>query len=252
MAVNSSAARRLLSRARPVTGHRSTDAGCGRVVVGGVRGTPGRRGRRQGNDREGGHLRSSRVTDLSVAACDAGAARAAADEPAEIAAEFDAPLLHAVSAAATGAVLLDEGDARAAPEALHRACAGWRELEAPYEYARARVLVGLACRELGDEEAAELEVDAAKQVFQPLGAAPDQARVHALFRTATATSAGGLSGRELQVLALVAKGRTNRQIPAELVLSEHTVRRHLQNIFRKLGVSSRAAATANAPEHELI
>ena len=194
----------------------------------------------------------SAYVDVMLAAGDASGARAAADELAQIAAEFDAPLLHAMSAGARGAVLLDEGDARAALEASHRACAYWRELEAPYEHACARVLVGLACRELGDGETAALEIAAAHQAFQQLGAAPDQARVRALLRTATPASVGGLSGRELQVLEMVAEGKTNRRIAGELVLSEHTVRRHLQNIFHKLGVSSRAAATAYALEHRLF
>jgi DNA-binding CsgD family transcriptional regulator len=190
--------------------------------------------------------------DILLTAGDVSAARSAADELAEIAGEFDAPLLHAVSAAVAGAVLLDEGDARGALEELRQACATWRELETPYEHACARVLVGLACRVLGDEETAELEIGAAQQVFRQLGAGPDQTRVQALVRTVPAAGAGGLSGRELQVLALVAKGKTNREIAAELVLSEHTVRRHLQNIFGKLGVSSRAAATAYGLEHGLI
>ncbi|MDP8969225.1 MAG: LuxR C-terminal-related transcriptional regulator, partial [Actinomycetota bacterium] len=190
--------------------------------------------------------------DIMLATGDASAAGAAADELAEMAADFDAPLLHARAAVASGAVLLEEGDARGALEMLRRACASWRELNAPYEHACARVLVGLACRRLGDEETAELEVHAAQQVFRQLGAVPDRGRVRALFPTATPTGAGGLGGRELQVLALVSKGKTNRQIAAELVLSEHTVRRHLQNIFRKLGVSSRAGAVAQALKQDLI
>ncbi|MGH2598187.1 MAG: LuxR C-terminal-related transcriptional regulator [Dehalococcoidia bacterium] len=190
--------------------------------------------------------------EIMIAADDGAAARDAADELAAIAADLDAPLLEAMSAAATGTVLLEEGDPKAALEASHRACACWRELEAPYEYARARVLVGLACRALGDQRTGDLELAAAQQVFQQLGAAPDRERVQALSGAATHRSPGGPTERELEVLGLVAKGRTNRQIAAELSISEHTVRRHLQNLFRRLGVSSRAAATAYALEHDLI
>jgi DNA-binding CsgD family transcriptional regulator len=145
-----------------------------------------------------------------------------------------------------------EGDARAALAVLRGAWTAWQELEAPYEAARVRVLLGLACRELGDQEGAELELDAARGVFQQLGAVPDLARVQALSRKAAPKAAGGLTGREVQLLRLVAAGKTNRAIAAELVLSERTVDRHVSNIFTKLGVSSRAAATAYAYQHQLI
>ena len=128
-----------------------------------------------------------------------------------------------------------------------RAREAWQRLDAPYEIARTRVLVGDACRALGDEESAALEHDAARAIFERLGARPDLARLSLRRRLAH-----GLSGRELEVLRLVAAGRTNREIAASLVISEHTVARHLQNIFAKLGVSSRAAATAFAFEHDLV
>lgn len=190
--------------------------------------------------------------EIMLAADDRRAARDGADELAAIAVELEAPLLDAMSAAATATVLLEEGDPKAALEASHRACACWRELEAPYEHARARVLAGLTCRALGDQRTGNLELAAAQHVFQQLGAAPDRDRVQALVGTATGRTAGGPTARELEVLELVAKGRTNRAIAAELNISEHTVRRHLQNLFRRLGVSSGAAATAYALEHELI
>jgi DNA-binding CsgD family transcriptional regulator len=190
--------------------------------------------------------------DILLAAGDVPAARAAADELSRIAAQVDAPFLHAVSARATGAVVLAEGDARAALATLRRAWKAWQQLEAPYEAARVRVLVGLACRELGDEDGAEMELDAAHWVFQQLGAAPDLARVERFSWTAAPKGMGGLTAREVQVLALVAAGKTNREIATVLVVSEHTVRRHLQNIFAKLGVASRAAATAYAFQHDLI
>ncbi|MPZ16142.1 MAG: DNA-binding response regulator, partial [Chloroflexi bacterium] len=113
-------------------------------------------------------------------------------------------------------------------------------------------LIGLCCRALGDEDGAEMEIDAARWVFQQLGAAPDLARVDALSQRTAARAAGGLTAREVEVLRLVAAGKTNRTIAAELFLSEKTVARHVSNIFTKLDLSSRAAATAYAYEHHLI
>ena len=115
-----------------------------------------------------------------------------------------------------------------------------------------RVLVGLACRALGDDDTATLELEAARGVLSQLGAAPDLARVDLLTRHAPFIDAHGLTARELQVLRLVAAGDTNKAIAAELVLSERTVDRHVSNIFTKLGVSSRTAATAYAYEHRLV
>jgi DNA-binding NarL/FixJ family response regulator len=128
----------------------------------------------------------------------------------------------------------------------------WRDLEAPYEAARVRVLLGLACRALGDEEAAAMELDAAQTVFARLGAGPDLARVEALAGSEVALSAHGLTRRELQVLRLLATGKTNQAIATDLVLAEKTVHRHVSNIFTKLNVSSRAAATAYAYQHHLL
>jgi DNA-binding CsgD family transcriptional regulator len=190
--------------------------------------------------------------EIGLAVDDVGAARAAADELSHLAADLDAPLLQAAAARAAGAVLFAEGDARAACETLRRAWTAWRELDAPYEAARVRILVGLACRALGDEDTAGMELDAARVVFEQLGAAPDLARVDSLVRWATSGEPHGLTPRELQVLRLVTAGRTNKAIAAELVLSERTVDRHVSNIFTKLGVSSRAAATAYAYEHRLV
>jgi ATP/maltotriose-dependent transcriptional regulator MalT len=190
--------------------------------------------------------------EIMLAAGDIDAARAAADELSKIADDLDAPLLRALAAQAQGAVLLLEGDARAALAALRPAWTAWQELEVPYEAARARVLIGLACRQLGDEDSAEMELDAARWIFGRLGAGPDVAHAQSLSGKAAATPASGLTARELEVLRLVATGKTNRVIAADLFVSEKTVARHVSNIFTKLGLSSRAAATAYAYEHDLV
>jgi DNA-binding NarL/FixJ family response regulator len=192
------------------------------------------------------------LVEIGLAAGDVAAARTAAEALSQIAADLGMPFLHAVAAHATGAVLLAGGETRAALATLRRACTAWQELQAPYEAARARVLIGLAHRALGDTDTAELELDAACRVFRQLGAAPEVARVQALAPVAAPKTAGGLTAREVQVLRLVAAGRSNRAIAAELVISEHTVARHVQNIFAKLDVASRSAATAFAFEHGLL
>jgi DNA-binding NarL/FixJ family response regulator len=114
------------------------------------------------------------------------------------------------------------------------------------------VLVGLACTAQGDDDTAALQFDAARSVFEQLGAALDLRSVDSLGRRTVPDESYGLTARELQVLRLVAAGKSNRQIASELFITDHTVRRHLQNIFRKLGVSSRAAATAFGFQHDLI
>jgi ATP/maltotriose-dependent transcriptional regulator MalT len=179
-------------------------------------------------------------------------ARDAGRELEEIAAVSERPMLGAIAASVRGAVELAEGDAEAALFSLRRAWQVWQELEAPYEAARTRVLVGLACRALGDDDSAALELEAARDVFEQLGAAPDVARVDAHTVPAAPADTHGLSPRELEVLRLVAAGKTNREIASILVVSEHTVARHVQNIFAKVGVSSRTAAGAFAFEHDLV
>jgi DNA-binding NarL/FixJ family response regulator len=179
-------------------------------------------------------------------------ARSACRELETISGAHRSDLLRAMSADAQGALALDEGDPQTALVALREACQAWQELEAPYEAARVRVLVGMACRAAGDENTAAWELDAARGVFDRLGAGPDVARVDSLTASPQAAAAHGLTQRELQVLRLVARGATNRSIAAELVLSERTIDRHMSNIFVKLRVSSRAAATAYAYEHDLV
>src|SRR6266511_2811506 len=163
--------------------------------------------------------------EIMLAAGDVEEAGRGCAELGDIAATFDSAMLSARAAHVRGAVALAEGDAQGALASLRHAAQVWQELEAPYEGARVRVLIGQACRALGDDDTAELELDAARDAFEQLGAAPDLARLD--------TSQGdrhGLSARELEVLRLVAAGKTNREIASALVVSEHTVARHVQNI----------------------
>ena len=190
--------------------------------------------------------------EIMLAVGDIQEARAACRELEETAESLDTEVLGAMAAHARGAVELAEGDAQAALGSLRRAFEIWQRVEAPYAAARVRVLMGLACRALGDDDGGGLELDAARAVFEQLGAAPDLARIDALTRGAPSGRPHGLTPRELQVLRLVAAGKTNKAIAAELFLSEKTVDRHVSNIFTKLDVPSRAAATAYAYEHKLI
>jgi DNA-binding CsgD family transcriptional regulator len=190
------------------------------------------------------------AVEIMLAAGAVDDARSAADELAILAATADAPLLHAHASTAEGSVRLAAGDARLALPALRRAWETWRDLDAPYEAARVRVLVAAACRLLGDAEAAGIELEAARETFATLGAEHD---VRRLERELGITSRpAGLSDREVEVLRLVADGLTNRAIAERLVISERTVDRHVSNIFTKLDVSSRAAATAVAYERGIV
>ena len=188
---------------------------------------------------------------IVLAAGDIDAAAGACRELDEIVAQQGSEAIDAMSSHARGAVSLAEGDAQAALAALRRACKAWQQLEAPYEAARSRALLGRACRLLGDEDSAALELQAAREAFTELGAQPDVAAIEPAAPTKDSAAVHGLSPREKEVLRLVATGQSNRQIATALVLSEHTVARHLQNIFAKLGVSSRTAASAFAYEHDL-
>jgi DNA-binding CsgD family transcriptional regulator len=190
--------------------------------------------------------------EIMLALGDVEEAHSACRELEDISEGHESAVLGAMLAHARGAVDLAEGDARGALVALRHAWQVWQELEAPYEAARVRILIGLACRKLGDEDSAEMELDAARCVFQQLGAATDLARVEELCHTAVPKAAGGLTAREVQVLRLVAAGKTNQAIAAELFISEKTVARHVSNIFAKLGLPTRAAATAYAYQHGLV
>jgi DNA-binding CsgD family transcriptional regulator len=190
--------------------------------------------------------------EVMVAACDLAAARRGADELTEIADLYGTSALAAEAGLARGIVLLAEADALAALVELRRAVGLWRDLDAPYEEARTRVILAQACRAVGDEDAAALELAAARRVFESLGARPALASIESLVAGSSAGVRAGLSIRELEVLRLLATGKTNRAIADDLLLAVRTVDRHVSNIFTKLGVSSRAAATAFAYEHELV
>ena len=184
---------------------------------------------------------------------DVTAAEAAAAELGQIAQGIEAPYLLAVAETAQGAVLLARGEAREALPRLRQAADSWRDLDCPYELARTRVLVGLACGDLGDAESAAMEIEGARATFLALEAMPD------LERLESRVSSGPLDGptigptpRELDVLKLVAEGLTNRAIANELGLSEKTVARHVSNLLARLDLPSRAAATAYAYQHGLL
>ena len=190
--------------------------------------------------------------EIMLAAGDPEAAGDACRELEAIAESQGVAAIGAMAAEARGRVALAGEDHRAALSSLRRAAQAWQELDAPYEAARVRSLVALACGELGDEDTATLELEGARAVFEELAAAPDLARLDELALTASAGHPYGLTDRELEVLRHLSAGATNKAIAAELVLSVRTVDRHVSNIFTKLGVSSRAAATARAHEHHVL
>jgi ATP/maltotriose-dependent transcriptional regulator MalT len=192
------------------------------------------------------------ASEVCCACGDTAAARAAADELDAVARDQAGEWLRAIAATAVGSVLLAERRPGDAGAVLREAFGAWRALHVPYEAARVRLLLGEVCAALGDSDGALLEWDAARYTFEELGAIDDLALVQARLSPAPTSRPSGLTERELEVLRLVARGCTNREIADELVLSEHTVRRHLQNVFGRLGISSRAAAAAFAVRHDLL
>jgi DNA-binding CsgD family transcriptional regulator len=206
-------------------------------------------------DHVGGLRRARLLASLIDVALDAGrteTARTALEELEVLSTAIDTPALHALSSAAHGSVALADGTVPDALASFRSAIATWQDLGLPYETAQARLGYGLALRAAGDEEGATFEIRAAETAFEQLGAAPDAARAAvALGGSGAEALPAGLSAREAEVLREVASGKTNREIAVSLVISEHTVARHLQNIFAKTGVASRSAATAFAFEHGL-
>ena len=192
------------------------------------------------------------LVEVLLAAGELQAATAAAAELRALADLMGTSFLSAQADRAAGRVATASGDPTAAVRLLRRAWSSWQAVDAPYEAARTRVDAALAARALGDEDAASMELDAARQVFAELGAAPDLARVDAALRPARARPPGPLSAREVEVLRLVARGSSNRAIAERLFLSERTVAHHVGNILAKLQLGNRAAATAFAYEHGLV
>jgi DNA-binding CsgD family transcriptional regulator len=190
--------------------------------------------------------------EILLAAGEVADARNACQELEEISAGFDSAVPTAIAAQARATVDVAEGDAQSALRRLRLAFEVWQRVGAPYAAARVRVLIGLACRALSDDDGAELEIDAAKAAFARLGAAPDLERIESLTRGLPSARAHGLTSRELQVLRCVASGETNKAIAGRMSLSEKTIERHVSNILVKLHVASRTAATTFAYQHKLL
>jgi DNA-binding CsgD family transcriptional regulator len=196
--------------------------------------------------------RLAAAVDIHIAVDDLDAARAAADELRAIAAGSRSEVLGAMAEQAVGSALLAAGSADEAIPHLRAAGVVWQRLKMPYEGARAAALLGRACAALGDHTSADVSFDHARDVFRSLGAVHDLGRLPATPTGGEPSTSNPLSSREREVLALVARGKTNPDIAAALDISRHTVGRHLENIFAKLDVNSRAAATAYAYEHGLV
>jgi ATP/maltotriose-dependent transcriptional regulator MalT len=190
--------------------------------------------------------------EIALAANSLAAARQASGELSALVSQRGVPLLDALALRSAGAVLLAEGDARGALPHLRQSWNLWCELPAPYEASRVRCLIAQACSKLGDEDNAALELSAARETFEQLGAAADLANVRSMLSKLKSQNGGPLTEREIEVLRLVASGMTNRGIAARLNISEKTVARHLSNIFTKLDLASRTAATAYAYDHGLL
>ena len=189
------------------------------------------------------------AVEILLAAGDLDGAEQATRDLEQIAASSPVDILGALASHARGSVLSARGDAHGALAPLRRAFAAWQQVSAPYLAARLRVEIAAVLSALGDDDGASLERDAARAVFRQLGAVPDLARLDGGVRS---EQPFGLTARELEVLRLLATGRTNRAISEELFLSEKTIDRHVSNIFTKLDVPTRAAATAFAYQHKLV
>ncbi len=190
--------------------------------------------------------------EILLAGRDHEGARAACAELAEIAVRFPIDVLRASSAQAQGVLELAAGNPREALVRLRLAWKEWQALEIPHAVARARELLGLACRALGDRAGGRMELEAARAVYEGLGAGPDIVRVDALLAHRADAGPNGLTSREVQVLRLVAAGKSNKEVADAFSLSVKTVERHVGNILTKLDVPSRAAATAWAYENEVV
>lgn len=189
--------------------------------------------------------------EILLALGDLPTAQAATLELKGLAATLGAVLLQALADRTEGSLLVAEGQPRAGVAILRRSWRAWQQLEAPYEGARVRVLIARACHALGDDESAAMEIDAARWVFERLGAAFDLRGLNGDSKPVAPSPADGLTSREIQVLRLIAAGESNKGIGAALVISDHTVARHVQNMLQKLGCPSRSGLAAFAVEHGL-
>lgn len=187
--------------------------------------------------------------EVALAAGDVEGATKAAEELDRLAAGYRGPFMSAAAAAGRGAVLVAGGDFREALPVLREAMTLWLRLDCRYELARLRLLLATALDEVGDHDGASLERGAALEAFENLGALPDAQRVRAMLGRVQRPR--GLSPREVEVLKLIAAGRSNKEIASDLFISENTVARHVQNIFAKTGVASRSAATSFAVKNGL-
>jgi DNA-binding NarL/FixJ family response regulator len=203
----------------------------------------------QPDDRLGRARLCAAKVEVAVAAGNLAAALQASVELDDVAAVYATSGLTAAAVQARGTVLLAKASPAEAVPVLREAVRRWQELDAPYPAATARTLLAEACLELGDEDGAALELDAATAVFERLGAGADLRRIAGLRNRSTPPD--GLTAREVEVLALVAEGMSNRGAGEALFISEKTVARHLANIYAKLGLASRTAAAAYAFEHGL-
>ncbi len=187
---------------------------------------------------------------IAIAAGDLPGGTEALNELESIASDFASPALVAATLSTRGRIQLATND-RPACATLREAAERWQELGVPHEVATARMLHGAACRQAGDLDGATTSFEAARAIFEQLGAALDLRNLRDITGARPDLPAG-LSQREVEVLRLVAAGMTNKQIAEQLHLSEKTVARHLSNIFTKIDVTSRSAATAFAFEHRLV
>jgi DNA-binding NarL/FixJ family response regulator len=185
------------------------------------------------------------AAQVAIAAGDLAVAEASVQDLEETADTFDTPMLRAMAALARGRLALARHDVDAAVTTLRDAVRRWQELEIPYEVATTRTVLAQALRDSGDEAGAQEAFAAARALFDQIGARLDTP-------PSTPAIPNGLTAREAEVLRLIAEGLSNKEIAAALHLSIKTVSRHLSNIFTKIGVSSRAAATAFAFEHDLV
>lgn len=190
--------------------------------------------------------------EIFLAVGETDTAAAAAEELAAGARTFQMPLLEATSTAATGAIMAVTERLEDALITLQASLADWQELDMPYEMACTRAKLADVCHRLGDHELARMHGDAAYVTFLDLGATPDLAMMERMPWHVRNASGEGLTRRQMEVLRLLADGKSNREIATGLRISEHTVARHISNIFDKTGVSSRTAAVAFAHKNRLL